>query len=117
MNQTLKRFEIIKNKDIFQSLFKKGIRVSGKYLTILYLPANELRVGFTVTKKCRTAPKRNYVKRVLRELFRKNKPRFSKSIIIFHGHFCERIPFSFLYEDLNQILKNISVKKTHSCSH
>lgn len=81
-----KRERLKLNKD-FTRVLKKGQRVwIGKYLLMFYCP-NELpyrRLGLIVSAKVGKAFERNKVKRLLRELFRKNKALFpEKSDIIF----------------------------------
>jgi len=67
-----KRLKILKT-DEFSSVFSFRKRVAGPYLVIQFQP-NQLgytRMGLVVGKKLsRLAVERNYMKRVLRELFR-----------------------------------------------
>jgi ribonuclease P protein component len=66
------------NRD-FERVFKEGKKIwFGRFLLLIYRP-NELgfrRLGLVVSKKIGTAVERNRVKRLLRELFRKNKELF-----------------------------------------
>jgi ribonuclease P protein component len=63
----------LKKTDEFSSVFNFRRRLSGEFLVIHYMP-NSLeypRIGVIVGKKtARLAVQRNYIKRVLRELFR-----------------------------------------------
>jgi ribonuclease P protein component len=77
-NQALhfpRQSKIIKTDD-FSSVFNFRKRVSGRFLVIHYC-YNQLdwpRLGLVVAKKiARLSVSRNYMKRVLRELFRNNK--------------------------------------------
>jgi len=66
------------NRD-FERLFKEGKRLwIGKYLLIIYAPNRQgfRRLGLVVSSKIGKAAARNRVKRLLRELFRKNKELF-----------------------------------------
>jgi ribonuclease P protein component len=65
----------LRKTDEFSSVFSFRRRINGKYLTVFYMP-NALeyaRLGVVVSKKIvRRAVARNYIKRVIRELFRLN---------------------------------------------
>lgn len=66
------RFKIKKTDD-FSSVFNFRKRISGQYLVIHYMPnaLEHARVGLIIGKKlARGAVQRNYMKRVLRELYR-----------------------------------------------
>ena len=64
MNNSLK-----KEKD-FNAVFKKGKKVYSSSLTLIYLEAEQTKVGFVVSKKHGNSVKRNRIKRLLRESFR-----------------------------------------------
>jgi ribonuclease P protein component len=66
------RFKIKKTDD-FSSVFNFRKRISGQFLVMHYMPnaLEHARVGLIVGKKtARLAVQRNYMKRLLRELFR-----------------------------------------------
>jgi ribonuclease P protein component len=67
--------ERIKSRAQFQDIYKRGARVHGRYSTLFVL-ANELpigRLGIAATKKLGGAVQRNRAKRLIREVFRRNK--------------------------------------------
>jgi ribonuclease P protein component len=70
------------NKD-FKRVFKEGKKIwVGRHLLIIYCP-NQLglrRLGLVVSGKIGKAVERNKVKRLLRELFRKNKELFPEGV-------------------------------------
>ena len=70
-----KQAKIVKTDD-FSSVFNLRKRIAGKHLVIRYR-ANEMnisRLGMIVSKKtAKLAVQRNYMRRVLRELFRHNQ--------------------------------------------
>jgi ribonuclease P protein component len=68
------RYKLSKT-DEFSSVFSFRRRVNGKYLAVHYMPntLGYVRLGIVVSKKiARHAVSRNYIKRVIRELFRLN---------------------------------------------
>lgn len=71
-------YRLKKQKD-FELVFKKGKRVYGKTLTLLYLPSDELKVGYAVSKKHGGSVVRNRIKRLLRESFRSFAGNISKN--------------------------------------
>lgn len=66
-------FRIKKQAD-FKKLFSKGKRLYSPSLTVLYFPSKKTRMGISVGKKHGKACKRNKIKRLIREAFRKNVP-------------------------------------------
>ncbi|HOJ77254.1 MAG TPA: ribonuclease P protein component [Bacillota bacterium] len=63
---------ILKKNEEFQIVFEKGHSIHNKYL-VVYFHQNsfsENRYGFCVGKKIGNAVKRNYLKRVLKEIVR-----------------------------------------------
>jgi ribonuclease P protein component len=68
------RYKLSKT-DEFSSVFSFRRRVNGKYLAVHYMPnsLDYVRLGIVVGKKiARRAVSRNYIKRVIREVFRLN---------------------------------------------
>lgn len=67
-----KQAKLIKTDD-FSSVFNFRKRISAKYLALHYLPSHhaQARIGLVVGKKtAKLSVQRNYMRRVLRELFR-----------------------------------------------
>ena len=71
-------YRLKKEKD-FNLVFNKGKKIYSSSLTLIYLPAKELKAGFAVSKKHGGSVKRNRVKRLLRESFRSFAPLLSKN--------------------------------------
>jgi len=65
----------LRQRGEFQKVFDTGIRVRGRFLTILVAPAqtNRSRLGIIASKKVGDAVRRNRAKRLIRELFRRNQ--------------------------------------------
>jgi ribonuclease P protein component len=69
------RHERIRRRADFQQVYLQGTRVHGRYGTVFVL-ANRLsvgRLGIAATKKLGGAVQRNRAKRLIREVFRRNK--------------------------------------------
>ena len=62
----------LKKQSDFDKLFKKGKRVILKSLTFIYSPAEDFKIGYSVSKKHGKAFMRNRIKRLLRESAREN---------------------------------------------
>lgn len=69
------RHERIRRRPDFQRVYEQGARIHGRYSTVFVLP-NQLpagRLGIAATKKLGGAVQRNRAKRLIREVFRRNK--------------------------------------------
>jgi len=79
MKQTLGKEEKLKSKIIIGKLFSEGksfkkFPVKLVYLTLISSEEKNVKVGFSVPKRSfKHAVDRNYLKRLLREAYRKNK--------------------------------------------
>ncbi|HHI96291.1 MAG TPA: ribonuclease P protein component [Thermodesulfatator atlanticus] len=72
--------ERLRRRKEFDRVYQQGKRLYLPYLKILLVP-NELgytRLGLSVSRKFGKAVKRNRAKRILREVFRRNKDIFPK---------------------------------------
>jgi ribonuclease P protein component len=69
------RHERIRRRAEFQTIYAQGARIAGRYSTVFVLP-NTLatgRLGIAATKKLGGSVQRNRAKRLIREVFRRNK--------------------------------------------
>ena len=86
MRFTLGIDEKLKSKKGIELLFAKGNRVKSFPLQLIYLKNEHysecpIKVGFTVPKRAvKLAVNRNRIKRMMREVYRKNKQLFSENI-------------------------------------
>ena len=60
----------LKKQADFQRLFKSGKRAFSSSLTVIYRPAEKMRMGVSIGKKHGKSVQRNRIKRLLREAFR-----------------------------------------------
>ena len=72
---TFRPSERVRRRVEYQQIYDRGVRTHGRYLTMFTL-SNNLpvgRLGIAATKKLGGAVERNRAKRLIREVFRRNK--------------------------------------------
>jgi ribonuclease P protein component len=118
---TFKKEEKLKSHKLIELLFKQGTSFSIFPLRILYLfPGNNialLQAGFAVsTKNFKKAVDRNKVKRLMREVYRKQKSELFKTLhtnekymIVFFIYTGKEIPnYNYMLEKMQSGLKRLS---------
>ena len=78
MNGMTSDYRLKKEKD-FKAVFNKGKRLFSSSLTLVYLPSEQMKVGYAVSKKHGGSVKRNRIKRLLRESFRSFIPNIGQN--------------------------------------
>ncbi len=82
MKFTLGKEEKLKSNKTIESLFAEGKRIKSFPLQLVYLPIQHdhsfpIKIGFSVPKRnVKLAVNRNRIKRLMREVYRKNKHLF-----------------------------------------
>ena len=76
------RAQRVRRRGEFQAVFDRGVRVHGRYLTLLMAPAagTRTRLGIVASKKLGAAVARNRAKRLIREVFRLNTDPASRAV-------------------------------------
>jgi ribonuclease P protein component len=74
----------VRRRGEFQQVFDRGVRVHGRYLTLLMAPAPgaRSRLGIVASKKLGAAVARNRAKRLIREVFRQHPPGTARAVDI-----------------------------------
>jgi ribonuclease P protein component len=88
-------------------VYDQGARATGRLLTLFILP-NGLpvaRLGIAAGKKIGGAVQRNRAKRLIREVFRRNKPAPGIDVVIVPRRDLVEAPFSMLEADYLGALK------------
>ena len=86
MIESFGKSEKLKSKKLIDRLFMEGKNIKSYPLKLVYIPVDnsenpELKTGVSVPKKLvKTAVKRNRIKRLMREVFRKNKYLVTKDL-------------------------------------
>ena len=94
-----------KEKD-FNLVFNKGKRLFSSKLSMVYLPADTIKVGFAVGKKHGGSVKRNRIKRLLRESFRSFTPRLGKNFFfVFIPKVSDEYTLDIFKNDMSYLLK------------
>ncbi len=94
-----------KEKD-FKIVFNKGKRLFSSKISMVYLPADSIKVGFAVGKKHGGSVKRNRIKRLLRESFRSFMPNLSKNFFfVFIPKVSEEYTLDGFKENMGYLLK------------
>jgi ribonuclease P protein component len=72
----LPRSARIRSRQDFLRIQQGGTRVQTRHFVIMMLPDSRQRIGITVTRRTAGAVGRNRVKRLVREVFRRNRSLF-----------------------------------------
>ena len=102
----------LKREKDFSLVFNKGKRLYSSALTMIYLPADSLKVGFAVSKKHGGSVIRNRIKRLLRESFRSLLPQIEQN---FFFVFIPKVEKEYSLENfksnMDYLLKKAGIKK------
>jgi ribonuclease P protein component len=68
-------YERIRRRAEFKQVYERGTRIYSRYSTVFMLPNERIvgRLGIAATRKLGGAVQRNRAKRLIREVFRRNK--------------------------------------------
>ena len=106
-DERLPKEEIVKRSGEFSRIIKNGKRWKGKHIRVFFEEADIRQVGFAVSKRHGNAVKRNRIKRLLREVYRKRRYKIGKyKIIIMTEQDAIHLKISNLEQDLDRFLND-----------
>ncbi len=72
----VRKTQRVRRRGEFQTVFDQGVRIHGRYLTVVMAPSSgaRSRLGIIASKKLGIAVSRNRAKRLIREVFRHHPP-------------------------------------------
>ena len=109
--QRFRRGDRLKKRYEFRQAQLRGRRIHTPHFLIVVLPnaLQNTRLGITVTKKVGTAVQRNRIKRVVREVFRRNRPLFpgSHDIVFIAKRGSTGIDYESLLNELQRSAKKL----------
>lgn len=99
--------ERIRRRAEFQRVYDSGFRVSSRYSTVFLLPNAQLpgRLGIAATRKLGGAVQRNKAKRLIREIFRRNKIAHGFDVVVVPKHELIGASLSVLEADYRTIVE------------
>lgn len=109
--ETLRKYEILRGHGAVERVLSQGRKFPGVYVTLFYLPGQTKQVAFIAARRYRKAVLRNRIKRLLREVYRKNKDLFAEGLWVLYGRFTEPIPsYQQVEEDVLRTAKLAKVE-------
>ncbi|MDA1093933.1 MAG: ribonuclease P protein component [Acidobacteria bacterium] len=105
--RTLPRLERIRRRRDFLRVQRGGVRVGGRYMTLVALPNTlvKSRLGIVAPRRLGGAVWRNRSKRVIRELFRHEKPAGGLDLVVLPRRDFLDAPFAALVDDYRGVLR------------
>ena len=98
-------FRLKKEKD-FQKVFHRGKRLFSSSLTMIYFPAEKLKMGISVGKKHGKSVQRNRIKRLVREAFRLQETEIKgKYLIVLIPKVSENYEFSTFKKHIKWLIE------------
>ncbi len=109
---TLPKQCIIKKNEEFERIFRYGRSIHKTHIVVFYISEHDTQVGFSASKRARTKPKRNRIKRRLRELWRLNFRKYNipAHIVLLGKVEILSADFSTLESEFTLLLKEIEEK-------
>ena len=112
--QSFTKADRLLKRDHFIQLSKTGQKIHNRHFTVLFRPETDgqTRLGVTATKKVGNAVIRNKIKRLSRELFRKNRHKMKgvRDLNVIAKKSAAELPTRQYFSSLGSIFDSISRK-------
>ncbi len=114
--QRFRRVDRLKKRYEFKRAQLSGRRIHTPHFLIVVLPnaVQNTRLGITVTKKVGIAVQRNRIKRVVREVFRRNRQLFpvSHDLVFIAKRGATEIDYGSLLNELERAARKLQIEAT-----
>jgi ribonuclease P protein component len=109
--------EHVRKRADFELIYKTGFKRSGRLMTMFTREreAGPARLGIAATRKMGAAVERNRAKRLVRELFRHNKPSAAIDVVVVPRREMLDAPYDRVEAEFRSLLnRRASMKHTHA---
>lgn len=111
----MKRYEMIKKHEDFNTIISQGKKISNKYMIIFWQDKEYIKANFgiAISKKVGTAVERNKLKRIFRNLVDNNRFLFKKyrNYIIMIRKEAKNVSYNILEEEMKNLLRKDKYEK------
>jgi ribonuclease P protein component len=116
MNAAFRPAEHIRRRADFEQAYKTGARANGRFMTLFARATGESvpRLGIAATRKIGGAVVRNRAKRLVRELFRHQKPASGLDIVVVPRREFLDASFDSLEREFATLLERVRRARAHS---
>jgi ribonuclease P protein component len=106
--------EHVRKRAEFELIYKTGFKRSGRLMTMFTREreTGAARLGIAATRKMGAAVERNRAKRLVRELFRHNKPAVAVDVVVVPRREILEAPYDRLEAEFRSLLSRRSPVKT-----
>jgi ribonuclease P protein component len=106
--------EHVRKRADFELIYKTGFKRSGRLMTMFTMEreAGPARLGIAATRKMGAAVERNRAKRLVRELFRNNKPAVAVDVVVVPRREILAAPFERIETEFRSLLARRGVTKS-----
>ena len=106
-----REFSLGKNRN-YQYVYRKGKSFASRHMVLIYVPARELKVGFSVSSKVGNAVCRNRLRRFFKEDFRLLRSQIKEGKYVFVARASAKdTPHSVLKAQMSSLLQRASLFK------
>lgn len=108
--------EHVRKRADFELIYKTGFKRSGRLMTMFTREreAGPARLGIAATRKMGAAVERNRAKRLVRELFRHNKPRTATDVVVVPRREILDAPFECIETEFRSLLSRRAARQPHA---